>query len=82
MGRYEKGMLARSKAGHDEGRVYIIADTDDSYVYLADGRIRTLDNLKKKKKKHVQPVCRKYDIIGMDDVEIKRIIKEWVRKEE
>ena len=41
-----------------------------------------LPSPKKKKKKHVQPVCRKYDIIGMDDVEIKRIIKEWVRKEE
>lgn len=45
------GMLAKSKAGHDKGQVYVIMDTDDAYVYLADGRIRTLGRLKKKKKK-------------------------------
>ena len=44
-------MLARSKAGHDMGKVYVIMDVDDAYVYLADGRIRTLDKLKKKKQK-------------------------------
>ena len=48
-----KGMLARSKAGHDAGKVYVIIDVDDTYVYLADGRIRTLERPKKKKKKHV-----------------------------
>ena len=35
MDRYETGMLARSKAGHDAGSVYVITDTDDAYVYLA-----------------------------------------------
>ena len=33
MDRYETGMLARSKAGHDAGSVYVITDTDDAYVY-------------------------------------------------
>ena len=47
---YETGMLAKSKAGHDSGTVYVIIDTDESYVYLSDGKIRTLDRLKKKKK--------------------------------
>ena len=47
---YVRGMLARSKAGHDTGNIYVIIDVDDAYVYLADGSIRTLDRLKKKKK--------------------------------
>ena len=51
MPEMEQGMLAVSKAGHDTGRLYVIIETDDSYVYLADGRIRTLDKPKKKKKK-------------------------------
>ena len=51
MDRYEIGMLAKSKAGHDAGKVYVIIDVDETYVYLADGRIRTLGHLKKKKKK-------------------------------
>ena len=52
----KQGMLAKSKAGHDKGRVYVICDVDETYVYLADGKIRTLSNLKKKKRKHVQVI--------------------------
>lgn len=50
------GMFAISKAGHDKGRMYLILKEEGEYVYLADGRLRTADNPKKKKKKHVQPV--------------------------
>ncbi len=82
MERYERGMLARSKAGHDFNKVYVIVDSNDSYVYLTDGEIRTLDRPKKKKKKHVQPICKMYDIAAADDVAIKRIIKEWKKEEE
>ena len=77
MDRYQTGMLAKSKAGHDTGKVYVIMDIDDTYVYLADGRIRTLDKLKRKKKIHVQIICKKYDVTAIDDVAIKRILKEW-----
>ena len=38
MDRYVTGMLARSKAGHDTGKIYVIIDVDETYVYLADGR--------------------------------------------
>ncbi len=82
MDRYAAGMLARSKAGHDTGKVYVIIDVDDTYVYLADGSIRTLDNIKKKKKKHVQIICREYDVAAADDVAIKRIIKTHSRRNE
>lgn len=75
MDRYKAGMLARSKAGHDTGKVYVIIEVDDTYVYLADGSIRTLKNLKKKKKKHVQVICREYDIAGADDIAIRKIVK-------
>ena len=77
MDRYQTGMLAKSKAGHDTGKVYVIMDIDDTYVYIADGRIRTLDKIKRKKKKHVQIICKKYDVTAIDDVAIKRILKEW-----
>ena len=76
MDGYKAGMLARSKAGHDKGKVYVIIVVDDTYVYLADGSIRTLDRLKKKKKKHVQVICKEYDITAVDDAAIRRIIKE------
>jgi ribosomal protein L14E/L6E/L27E len=70
-------MLAKSKVGHDAGNIYVIMDVDATYVYLADGRIRTLDHLKKKKKKHIQLINRKYEVTDVDDVAIKRILKMW-----
>ena len=78
---YETGMLARSKAGHDKAQMYIITDVDDTYVYLADGRIRTLDHPKRKKRIHVQIVHKKYNIEGLDDAGIRKIIKDWMKEE-
>ena len=75
MERYEVGMLARSKAGHDKGHVYVIFGVDEAYVYLVDGVIRTTENTKKKKKKHVQLIWEKHEIQSIDDVGIKRILK-------
>ena len=48
------GMFATSKAGHDKGNVYFIIREDEEYVYLVDGKIRTLDKPKRKNKKHIQ----------------------------
>ncbi|MDO4314028.1 MAG: KOW domain-containing RNA-binding protein [Eubacteriales bacterium] len=82
MERYRTGMLARSKAGHDAGRVYVIMDIDDAYVYLADGRIRTLENPKKKKIRHIQLINRVYDVASVNDAQIRRILKEFNKEEE
>ena len=73
--RVEKGMLAKSKAGHDKGKIYIIYELDETYVYLVDGIIRKIENPKCKKRKHVQIICEQHDVSGMDDVGIKRILK-------
>lgn len=51
---YRPGMLAKSLAGHDQNKLYVIIREDGSSVFLCDGKNRTLDKLKKKKKKHVQ----------------------------
>lgn len=48
--------LARSKAGHDKDDVYVIISEDEIYVYLANGKNKTLSLPKKKKKKHIQPI--------------------------
>lgn len=48
------GMMAVSRAGHDKDTVYIIVREENEYVYLADGKLKSADNPKKKSKKHVQ----------------------------
>jgi ribosomal protein L14E/L6E/L27E len=82
MSKFEKGMLAKSLAGHDEGNVYIIVETDERYVYLVDGKIRTLSKPKRKRKKHVQLILKKYNVSEADDTAIKKILKDWKREEE
>lgn len=75
MEEYTNGMLAKSKAGHDKGKVYVIYDMDETYVYLVDGELKTIDRPKKKRKKHIQIISRQYDISAADNVSIKRILK-------
>lgn len=48
------GCLARSLAGHDKDTIYVIVKESAKTVHLVDGRIRTLDRPKCKKKKHIQ----------------------------
>ena len=70
------GNFARSKAGHDTNKIYVIINEDTEYVYLSDGRLRTIDHPKRKKKKHIQLVYnRRNPIITTQNEEIKRAIK-------
>ena len=79
------GMLATSMAGHDRDSVYVIVQEDGEYIYAADGRGRTTQNPKRKNKKHIQLIKKKRlpePEKGFDDLEIKKIIKEYRRERE
>lgn len=54
MEKYGIGMMAVSLAGHDKGNVYLVSGIDDQYVYLTDGKNKTIENPKRKKRKHIQ----------------------------
>ena len=47
------GEFATSKAGHDKDRLYMIVGEEEEWVYLCDGRLRTLEKPKKKQIKHL-----------------------------
>lgn len=50
----EIGAIVLSRAGRDRGRAFVVTEVLDSeYVRMADGRLRTLDRPKKKKRKHL-----------------------------
>lgn len=79
------GMLATSKAGHDKDSVYVVIREEGEYIYVADGRSRTADRPKRKNKKHVQLIKKKRmpePENGFDDLEMKRVIKEYLRERE
>ena len=47
-----------STAGHDKGEIFYVVSTDETFLYLANGKDRTLEKPKRKKRKHVQKVLR------------------------
>ena len=47
-----------SAAGRDRGEWFYVIDEDPVYLFLANGKDRTMDKPKRKKRKHVQKVLR------------------------
>lgn len=74
------GCFARSLAGHDKDTVYVIIDVDTEYVYLSDGKYKTIEKPKKKRFKHIQIIKKKDSILeskhkNIINEDIKRAIK-------
>ena len=47
-----------STAGRDRGQLYYVIGTEDQFLMLVNGKDRTLDKPKRKKRRHVQKVLR------------------------
>lgn len=88
MRAYETGSLVKSLAGHDKDELFIIIKESSEYVTLVDGKRRTLEKPKCKKKKHVQPILEKDETLSkklidgehVTDEEIKYFIKCYKRR--
>ena len=79
----KKGMIVKSLAGHDKDKLYVIIDVQAEYVYLTDGRLKTVDNPKKKRIKHVQPTLYVDNFVletesdQIKDSYIRKVIKQY-----
>ena len=80
MREFVRGMLARSKAGHDIGKLYVVMDVDTEYVYLADGVSRTVDKTKKKKRKHIQIIYKIPALLQEVMSEVREMQNEHIKK--
>ena len=49
-----EGLVVKSKAGRDNGKLFIVIKTEGDFVYVANGDTRKAENPKKKKLKHIQ----------------------------
>ena len=50
------GSIVISKAGRDRGRLFLVVEeVDDDFVMIANGDLRKMDRLKKKRRKHLKP---------------------------
>lgn len=88
MAAYKIGEFAKSKAGHDKSEIFIINNIEDEYVYLVNGKTRTLAKPKKKKIKHIQIINEIDDELQqkintnliLRDEDIKRAIKSYKQR--
>ena len=51
--KLQEGQIVRSKAGHDRGTFYVILSWTERDVFVADGIKHTLEQPKRKNRKHV-----------------------------
>ena len=77
----DKSSLIVSKAGRDKGQLFYVVDTDDQYVYLADGKSRKLEKPKRKKRKHVEQVPRTESRIAEKIRNGEKVLNSELRKE-
>ena len=76
----EVGRVVLSRAGRDQGHVFVIMDViDENYVAIANGCQRKVDNPKKKKIKHLAAKPELLEEISKKISEKKRIFDSEVR---
>lgn len=52
----QPGQVVYSISGRDAGHYFIVVDIDGKFVYIYDGKLRTLDKVKRKNILHVNAV--------------------------
>ena len=54
----KEGCIVKSLKGHDTGSIYVVlSEINESFVLLADGRYRKLENPKQKRVKHLELIA-------------------------
>ena len=77
----DKSSLIVSKAGRDKGQLFYVIDTDEQYVYLADGKSRRLEKPKRKKRKHIEQIPRTESRIAEKIRNGEKVLNSELRKE-
>ncbi len=64
--------MARSITGRDKGELYVVLGEDGNDVVLVNGRNRTMDKPKRKRRRHVQPIIHFSDTLlaAADDCDV------------
>ena len=77
--------LAKSLCGHDKNEIYVVYREENDFVYLINGKTKTIEKPKRKKQRHIQIIKNlPEEIIEMVSEELtnetaKKIIKHYVR---
>lgn len=62
---FSVGAVVTATAGREKGEIFLISNDVGEYAYLINGKSRTIENPKKKNKKHLHLLC-KSEVAGLD----------------
>ena len=68
-------------AGRDQGKLFYVIGTDPVYLELANGKDRTLDKPKRKKRKHVAKVLRSETRVAEKLMEGDKVLNSELRED-
>ena len=75
---FEKGMIVKPQNGHRINRHFVLVETDENFVYIADGKRRRLSNPKKKNIKHIVVTDKqKIDLNTQTDKSIRKLLNKY-----
>lgn len=74
------GHIVISLAGRDKERLFYVLKTEENFVYLADGKLRRIENCKKKRRRHVRIVESSQSDVGERLRSGKEVLNSEMRK--
>ena len=78
----QKIEVVKSVAGHDSGKLYCVISRDEGFALIVNGKTRKLDNPKRKKEKHLEPMNIEFteETENLTDKKIRRLLREIAEK--
>lgn len=70
------GSIVYSKAGRDKQKMLLVVELEKEYAYVADGVLRKIEKLKKKKLMHLQKtnMTVKFERNNLTNAEVRKIL--------
>ena len=70
-----------STAGRDQGQLYYVISADNMFLMLVNGKDRTLDKPKRKKRRHVQKVLRSETRVALKILRGDKVLNSELRRD-
>lgn len=80
MNEIKLGDIVVSLKGRDAENLYIVSKIEDDYVFLVDGKGKTINKPKKKKIKHVEQLNKNCEVLAEKFTKNKTVLDAEVRK--
>ena len=80
---FNVGAVVLSTAGREKGMIFLIVEEYNDFVLLADGKSRTIENPKKKNKKHLHLLCKKeavyLNLNELSNAQLKKFLNNYIK---